>query len=341
MSNLISQLETVALCNENLTKDKYYAVMTNEKKLRNAIYKNVLNDASMDYLNDVNDTQMLFFPIKNKLVELSSGVSCKNNYLMCTWISEEVFDVCGDNYALLSDSVYSFEIKDKDTVANVDKYIIMGAIKNPREIYNYLDMNVNRYVCLPILLNGNYRITASEKSSGHIGLYVIDKYLRRAYFFDPNGKPRYFEKMHNDFSKSSNNQRGGNIPRSVFDDIELTFNELSFLTNNHIGPCKSIINDFMKQYTKLISENLIFVEDNNFYKFIPNSNMLSASFDEGSCVTWTIIMDHLLQLNSDKDYEKIIEELCNLTIIDSQRCCYSYQCGLYNMLDNKSTIPVN
>ncbi|ARF08507.1 hypothetical protein Catovirus_1_557 [Catovirus CTV1] len=340
MSRLINQLETVTLYNETLTKDKYIAVKTQGNKLRNIIYKHILNNDNAAKLENVDSRLMIYFPTENKL-RLKGSSSIFENYIMCTWISEEVFKECGNDYCLLLDSIQYNEVKDKNTITSMDKYLMISQMKNPKKMCDYINKSSSRYVTLQIGLKGNYKVNANVNPSHHMGLYIIDKILKKTYFFDPNGCPKYFENIRSKFGILDSSDNFMKVNSDIVDDISLTYNELAFLTNHHSQTSKTIINEFMKQYTKLISKDLTFVEDNDFYKFIPNSNLLSENFDTGSCVTWTIIMDHLLQVNSDKNYDIIIEELCRLTIMDSQRFCYSYQCGLYNMLDTYKEVKMD
>lgn len=340
MTTIINKLSSVILYDEVLTKSKYETVMTNESNLRKYMHKYMLDNHIIDYLDNIEKSEFLYYPADDKILNSNLKLGTNKNIMIPTWIDLDIFKECGNNIELFAGHFYNNDIRDKETIVNVNGHLMLIELKNPHQLANYIEFHPNRYITLPLMVIPNFKPNDKDKVHGHIGLYVIDKFTNNAYFFDPNGKPSYFEDLKYKFKEQNNNTDANNNPRAntIFDDIELTFNEYSFLTNHHMGPFSSIINSFLKHYTKLVSENLTFVENNNFYKFIPNSNMLSADFDLGSCVTWTLIMDHLLQICDEHSYEYIIEQLCNLTIIDSQRTCYGYQCGLYNMLNTVNEI---
>lgn len=339
-----------------LNQDKYYQVLTNGDYGRKLLFREIIRNNNYTHINDAYKKKFVFVPIFGELLDypensldMMSMVKDNDNFINNLWITCDGYLNFGADLGLVFSQISSGDIikefKSKNEIEDANNYLYSFQIADPLTIRQLLENNSNnRYVTIPISLYAPYiNMSLFERHAGHIGLYIIDKYTLRAYFFDPNGQPSYFDNTKKTFKTKEQEQEEEReeqqvVPRNAFDDINMTFDEYAFLTARHLKSHNTIIHNILKAYTRLVSTNIQYITSEDFYKFIPNSSMLSATFDRGSCVTWTLIMDNIIHKNEKMSYEEIIQGLCKLTLIDSQRMCYQYQNGLYEIMQTDAMV---
>jgi len=356
MTEIIQPLNDMLKTGE-LNGDKYHEVLTNNDYCREILFREVIRNSNYSQVSNTLKKKYIFVPTFNELIEsptnensvlsMLKNDSCQidNLWLSCDGYLNLGCDMELTLSQLSSDDIIKY-VSNKNELEEANNYLYSFDCLDVQELKKLLEHNTTRYITIPIALHALYvNMSLYENNAGHIGLYVIDKQKMKAYFFDPNGQPSYFDKLKMSFkTKVEENQEEtinterNRMPRDIFDDINMTFEEFSFLTGRNIMSHDTIINNILKSYTKLISTKIEFITSTDFYKFIPNSNMLSASFDKGSCVTWTLILDNIIHKNEKLTYEEIINNLCKLSLIDSQRICYQYQNGLYDIMQKDKMI---
>lgn len=355
MTDIITPLNDMLKTGE-LNQDKYYEVMTNGDYGRKLLFREVIRNNNHTLINNMHKKKYIFVPLFGDLMDFPENITGfdmgAGNFINNLWLTCDGYLNLGGDLDLilsqLSEKNVQKEFKYKKEIEMANNYLYSVQIADHSQVRSLIEdtNNANRFITIPICLYASYiNMSLFERNSGHIGLYVIDKYTLKAYFFDPNGRPSYFNDIKKAFKSIGDEQREEldetdriRLPRNAFDDINMTFEEYAFLTERHLKSHDTIIHNILKSYTKKVSLNIEYETSENFYKFVPNSNMLTASFDKGSCVTWTLIMDNLIHKNEQLTYNEIIKKLCQLPLIDSQRICYQYQNGLYDIMQSDSLI---
>lgn len=322
---IIKPIKTI-LKSEELTKTKYQDLLYNEDHIRKLINREIIRNTNYVNINRLKKIKMIYIPKLDELITIDNIDKSYGGYITNSWLTYQDFINLGN----VNFDKITLEISNKNEIKEESEYVYYFKINDIIQLKENISTSQNKFITIPISLSAPYiNNNTNYLNSEHIGLYIIDTIKKESYFFDPNGIPSYFENIKKNFSSNTenNNER---INNSIFDDINLTFNEYAMLTNIHKNPNETIINRILTIYSEYLS--IKFIKNCDFYKYTPNSADLSAKFDDGSCLTWHFIMEILLHCNK-LNYDDIIQELCNMTMIDSKSICYQFQSGLHEMLE--------